>query len=359
MRKTYNVNEARRIFVDGNKYHLSDLKGYYNIVEAVFDGTKQIETKSILIAELKNEMYKLEERKQQIIKLRFFDEYSLEETRRVLGISRERVRQLEERALIIIKKSVNNFVLDLKIESLEKEIEERIRWLVAERDWLKALKTRSTFKCDIPVELLTQDARINNAMEKAGIKTIGDIIYFTEDDFFNIKGICKIGVSKIANALQERFPGWKLKKNEKRNNSTKIKVYDVDDIDERFFDVSIEKLGLSVRAYNCLMRSGIFTLYKLFETSYEDLISIKGFGQKTLLEIDAKKQFVLLASKNILEQQLLHIEADELNRLSQAGISNLGELVFCDERVNEIVGSHEELSKIILDIKQRLMCEYL
>ncbi|MFP4132717.1 MAG: DNA-directed RNA polymerase subunit alpha [Halothece sp.] len=47
----------------------------------------------------------------------------------------------------------------------------------------------------------------------------------------------------------------------------------------------IEELQLSVRAYNCLKRAQINSVADLLEYSYEDLLEIKNFGQKSAEEV--------------------------------------------------------------------------
>nr|YP_010336769.1 RNA polymerase alpha subunit [Stylonema alsidii]UNJ15175.1 RNA polymerase alpha subunit [Stylonema alsidii] len=49
--------------------------------------------------------------------------------------------------------------------------------------------------------------------------------------------------------------------------------------------VSIEELQLSVRAYNCLKRAQIHSLGDLLNYSYEELLEIKNFGQKSAKEV--------------------------------------------------------------------------
>lgn len=52
-----------------------------------------------------------------------------------------------------------------------------------------------------------------------------------------------------------------------------------------FDDMPISNLGLSVRAYNCLRRSGIDTLGKLSEMTYNDFMKIRNLGRHSLGEI--------------------------------------------------------------------------
>lgn len=51
------------------------------------------------------------------------------------------------------------------------------------------------------------------------------------------------------------------------------------------YDRPIEDLDLSVRAYNCLKRSGITKVGQLLEMSEEDLLAVRNFGQKSLDEL--------------------------------------------------------------------------
>ena len=53
-------------------------------------------------------------------------------------------------------------------------------------------------------------------------------------------------------------------------------------------DVRIDVLGLSTRSYNCLRRSGIDTLTKLSEMTYDDFMNVRNIGRKSLEEIIEK-----------------------------------------------------------------------
>lgn len=49
--------------------------------------------------------------------------------------------------------------------------------------------------------------------------------------------------------------------------------------------ISIEELGLSARAFNCLWRGGIRTVGQLAKQRYRDLMSLRNFGELTRKEI--------------------------------------------------------------------------
>jgi DNA-directed RNA polymerase subunit alpha len=54
------------------------------------------------------------------------------------------------------------------------------------------------------------------------------------------------------------------------------------------YDMPIEQLDLSVRAYNCLKRSGLVTVAAVLEKSEEELMSLRNFGEKSYLELRDK-----------------------------------------------------------------------
>lgn len=54
------------------------------------------------------------------------------------------------------------------------------------------------------------------------------------------------------------------------------------------YDRPIEDLDLSVRAYNCLKRSGITKIGQVLEMSQEDLLAVRNFGQKSLDELNQR-----------------------------------------------------------------------
>jgi DNA-directed RNA polymerase subunit alpha len=54
------------------------------------------------------------------------------------------------------------------------------------------------------------------------------------------------------------------------------------------YDTPIEDLDLSVRAYNCLKRSGLVTVGAILERSEEELMALRNFGEKSYEELRDK-----------------------------------------------------------------------
>lgn len=74
-------------------------------------------------------------------------------------------------------------------------------------------------------------------------------------------------------------------------------------IPARIFDMPIEELDLTVRAYNCLKRSGITKVGQILTMSEEDLLAVRNFGEKSLNELkDSLKERSLLPNAAQLER---------------------------------------------------------
>jgi DNA-directed RNA polymerase subunit alpha len=54
------------------------------------------------------------------------------------------------------------------------------------------------------------------------------------------------------------------------------------------FNTPIEDLNLSVRAYNCLKRSGLMTVGQVLEKSEDELLTLRNFGQKSYDELKTR-----------------------------------------------------------------------
>ena len=58
--------------------------------------------------------------------------------------------------------------------------------------------------------------------------------------------------------------------------------------ENKYENITIEDLDLSVRSYNCLKRASITTVLELTEKSEEDMMKVKNLGKKSLKEIKEK-----------------------------------------------------------------------
>ena len=68
--------------------------------------------------------------------------------------------------------------------------------------------------------------------------------------------------------------------------------------ENKYENIAIEELDLSVRSYNCLKRAGIATVLELTETSEEEMMKVKNLGKKSLKEIKEKLAGIGLSFKS-------------------------------------------------------------
>ena len=71
-------------------------------------------------------------------------------------------------------------------------------------------------------------------------------------------------------------------------NEVKIMVEKEENKKERFLEMTIEELDLSVRSYNCLKRAGINTVNELAQKSEEEMMKVRNLGKKSLEEVQHK-----------------------------------------------------------------------
>src|SRR5919197_5266279 len=61
-------------------------------------------------------------------------------------------------------------------------------------------------------------------------------------------------------------------------------------IPAKLYDIPIEDLDLTVRAYNCLKRAGITKVGQVLEMTEDDLLGVRNFGRKSLDELRDRLQ---------------------------------------------------------------------
>jgi len=71
------------------------------------------------------------------------------------------------------------------------------------------------------------------------------------------------------------------------------------------YNTPIEELSLSVRAYNCLKRSGLMTVGQVLEKSEDELLALRNFGRKSYDELKGKLiQLGFLQPESLEEDEL-------------------------------------------------------
>lgn len=138
----------------------------------------------------------------------------------------------------------------------------------------------------IPIDaIFTPVRRVNYTVEhvRVGSRTDLDrlVIDITTDGSISPAD----ALSEAAQILVERFRAFaELGQIAKRGERVAI----AKTVSGKDYDRPIEDLDLSVRAYNCLKRSGITKIGQVLEMSQEDLLAVRNFGQKSLDELNQR-----------------------------------------------------------------------
>ena len=66
----------------------------------------------------------------------------------------------------------------------------------------------------------------------------------------------------------------------------------VEEPKNKYQDMTIEELDLSVRSYNCLKRANIATVIELTQKTEEDIMKVRNLGKKSLKEVKEKLQAI-------------------------------------------------------------------
>src|SRR5579883_825372 len=107
-------------------------------------------------------------------------------------------------------------------------------------------------------------------------------------------------------------------------------------IPQRLYEMPIEDLNLSVRAYNCLKRAGITKVGQVLEMSVDDLLGVRNFGHKSLDELRER-----LAAHGLLEHSRLG-ESSEGEFAAEEGIPEVAAAEMSYENEREEAEEDEE-----------------
>lgn len=140
-----------------------------------------------------------------------------------------------------------------------------------------------------PISVLNFSTRSYNALIRVGICSIGDLLSCTKDDISEIRHLGAKSIEEITGIIDE-LSAYKTEIYCEIKDTTVVpkKIFIGND-GQKYLDVEIEKLCLSVRAYNCLKSDGIEYYSQLVDKLAEELIEIPNMGQKSIMEIEEKR----------------------------------------------------------------------
>lgn len=156
----------------------------------------------------------------------------------------------------------------------------------------------------IPIDaIFTPVRRVNYTIEHVRVGSRTDLDRLIMDIVTDGTISPSDALSEAAQVLVDRFRAFAdLGQTTKRGERAAIAKA----VAGKDYERPIEDLDLSVRAYNCLKRSGITKIGQLLEMSEEDLLAVRNFGQKSLDELNVRLE--TLGYKRQLEP---HEEGEE------------------------------------------------
>ena len=141
----------------------------------------------------------------------------------------------------------------------------------------------------VPVDaVFTPIRRVNYTVESArvGARTDLDRLIIDVQTDGTITPVAALVQS--ANILIDQFALFQELQQEKRRPDKQ--GLSAGPVPSRIFDMPIEQLELSQRTYNCLKRSQITKVGQILQMSENELLSLRNFGQKSLVELREKLQ---------------------------------------------------------------------
>ena len=142
---------------------------------------------------------------------------------------------------------------------------------------------------EVPVDaVFTPIRRVNYTVESArvGARTDLDRLVIEVQTDGTIAPVAALVTA--SNLLIDQFALFQELQQEKRRADKQ--GLSTGPVPSRIFDMPIEQLELSQRTYNCLKRSQITKVGQILQMSENELLSLRNFGQKSLVELREKLQ---------------------------------------------------------------------
>lgn len=259
--------KATRAFVDYEDYTQEECIFYYLILEKVTESAK-LKPSNYLISGLATVI-----ESSDFIKTLFGMRFSVHNELSVAEMAKE--LNLTKQGLLLRFEEGYNFI---RCRDSQYDISKRIALLNQSIDHLQ--KKRQTHakqykRKKLAIETLPLRTHAYNCLKEYGIHTVAAFMALKENEIKTIPGVGEKTFDAIVETQRKLFEEF---------NTVGCQEY----------ELSLDELGLGVRALNCIRRIGVKTIEEFINLTEADVLKIWHTGEKTWLEIYEKQQSLKL-----------------------------------------------------------------
>jgi len=182
----------------------------YNLAEEVSGKSKGSEEAEAFVRRtyapgLLEEIENLGDRQKIVITLRYRSHMTLEDIAKELHVTRERVRQIEARAIRILRRreSLNHWLLvpmERLLEAQKERDELKLKLITSGRT--EELKPESNLK-SVGIDEMDLSVRAYNCLRRAGIDTLADLQKMTREDLMKVRNMGRKSLEEIITKAKE------------------------------------------------------------------------------------------------------------------------------------------------------------
>lgn len=188
-----------------------------NLAKAIFNSAE--EARTVYIPGISAALATLTEREQCVIMLRFQRKLTLEQCGKEYGVTRERIRQIEAKAIRKLRYPTRtNLMKSVPLTELQEmhteycKLKDDYEWLKKAFETLTAQKAEPgaiipmaehASRLEMPIEELDLSVRSYHCLIRNGKKTLRDIVEMTEDELMGIRNLGSKSASEIRAKLTE------------------------------------------------------------------------------------------------------------------------------------------------------------
>lgn len=293
------------------------------------------------LQELKNKINKLNEQEKNVLELRFgliegTKCRMLEDVGKIMEVTRERVRQIENKALRRLGKGKCSYDISIDMNAYSEEEREKITEEIERIKRDIQLQNGDLLKNINKIKSIQEENKIIS-VEKLkqriieGEEPIEKLLRFSYDDLIEM-GLEQELVNKI---------------------SLEIKEY------KESMVLNLEELNFSIRTYNCLKRAGVTSTKDLTNMTKEQLMQVRNLLEKNIDEVVAKMQEYGISFKESDEQEQTKEEKEdiieEIEHISEEDNKKIEEIQDITDRNEEKTQEEEKLQDMTPEQLQEIV----